>query len=99
MKTLTNVSELTKEAIGDLYFQSLGNIQTRKMHVRLQENRGGPTPVAPSVHDIELDVPSWYAGILSIASGLDPGVDLPPVKEVVGYITANFERAKAAIAA
>jgi hypothetical protein len=96
---ITNVSELTKEGIGDLYFQSLGNIETRKMHAGLVTARSGPTPVAPVIHDVELDFKCWYAGLLSLARAIDTGVDLPPTQEMVGFIVQNFERAKTAIAA
>ena len=98
-KILTNVSELTKEGIGDLYFLSLSNIETRKMHVGLMGKREGPTPVGPSVHDLKPDCTCWYSGLISLAHALDPGVILPPAEEVVSYLVQNFERAKTAIAA
>jgi hypothetical protein len=98
-KTLTNISELTKEEIGDLYLLSLGNIETRKMHTGLATARSGPTPVPPSVHEFELDFKCWYAGLLSLANAIDPGVNLPPTQTMVGYIAQNFDRAKTAIAA
>jgi hypothetical protein len=99
VKTLTNVSELTKETIADLYFLSLGNIEQRKMHTGLAGKRDGPALIPPSVHDLELDFKCWYSGLSSLAHGIDPGVDLPPTQAMVGYITSNFERAKTAIAA
>jgi hypothetical protein len=97
--TITNVSELTKEGIGDLYFKSLGNIETRKMHSGLATARSGPTPVAPVIHDVELDFKCWYSGLLSLARAIDPGVELVPAQEMTGFIVQNFERAKTAIAA
>jgi hypothetical protein len=99
VKTLTNVSDLTKESIADLYFLSLGNIETRKMHTGLSGKRDGPTPIPPSVHDLELDFKCWYSGLTSLANAIDAGVDLPPPGNMVGYIAQNFERAKTAIAA
>jgi hypothetical protein len=98
-RTLTNISELTKEEIGDLYFQSLGNAESRKLHMGLANARSGPTPVAPSVHEFEIDFKCWYAGLLSLAHAIDPGVNLPPTQIMVGYIAQNFDRAKTAVAA
>jgi hypothetical protein len=98
-KVSTNMSELTKEVIGELYIVSIGNPETRKMHTRLAEARSGPTPVAPSVHDAELDFKCWYSGLQSLAHAIDPGVDLPPTQNMVGFITQNFERVKSSIAA
>src|SRR6202051_3494056 len=91
---LTTPSELTKEGIADLYFLSIGNIESRKMHTGLSGKRDGPTLVAPSIHDVELDFKCWYSGLLSLANAMDPGVDLPPPLEMNGYIVQNFERAK-----
>lgn len=98
---ITNVSNLTKESIADLYFQSLGNTETRKKHnmALLSEARGAPTRIAPSVHDLEIDFTCWYGGLESLASAIDPGVDLPALEEMVGYISQNFERARTAVAA
>jgi hypothetical protein len=96
---ISNLSELGKEDIGDLYFLSLGNREMRKNHIRLVEATARPGPQNPSVHDLELDFTSWYGGVQSLAAGIEPGVALPGLKECVGYITQNFERAKTAIAA
>jgi hypothetical protein len=98
-KTLTNISELTKEEIGDLYFLSLGTSESRKMHMGLVGARSGPTPVAPSVHDLEIDFKCWYSGLISLAHAIDPGVNLPPTQNMVGYIAQNFDKAKTALAA
>jgi hypothetical protein len=100
-KILTNVSNLTKESIAELYFLSLGEPQTRKLHnmALLTESRGGLARIPPSVHDTEIDFTCWYGGVTSVAQGIDPGVDLPPLKEMVGFITNNFEKVKTAIAA
>jgi len=97
--TLTNVSELTKEGIGDLYFLSLGNMESRKMHTGLSGKRDGPTPIPPSVHEFELDFKCWYSGLTSLAHAIDPGVALPPTQVMIGYIVQNLDRAKTAIAA
>jgi hypothetical protein len=97
--TLTNVAELTKEEIGDLYFLSLGKSESRKLHMGLANSRSGPTPVAPSVHEFELDFKCWYCGILDLVAAIDPGARLPPAQIMVGYIVQNFERAKTAIVA
>lgn len=98
-KVSANLSELTKEVIGDLYFQSLGNPESRKMHIRLNEARSGPTQITPSVHDAEIDFKCWYSGLLSLANAIDPGLDLPPAQNMVGYIAQNFDRVKTSIAA
>lgn len=101
MRILNEVSELTKDGIADLYFQSLGNIRTRGTHVLLKpkiSEAAVPTP-PPSVHDLEIDFTSWYGGVLSLAHGMNPGIELPSTREMALHITENFERAKAAIAA
>ena len=100
MKTLNDLSELRQDGIADLYFLSLGNSKTRGSHVLLKPKitEAAPAP-APSIHDVELDFTAWYGGLLSLANGLDPGIDLPSPREMVGVITKGFERAKAAIAA
>ncbi len=100
LKTLNNVSELTKEWLADFYFESLENRETKKLIHPSLFRSGGPTPVTPSVHEAAMDVATWYGGVRSICLGLDPGVDLPPIKEMIEYITQNkFERVKTAIAA
>jgi hypothetical protein len=96
-----NVSELTKEVIGGLYLESLANTKTRVTHVSLKPrllDANAPMPI-PSVHDISMDFTSWFGGLLSLANAIDPGCELPPIKELIGYVTQNFERAKAAVAA
>ena len=98
-KIINSVGDLTKEEIGSLYFLSIGNKETRKMHAGLLGARSGPTPVAPSTHDMEIDFTCWYGGILSLANALDPGVSLPPTQVMLGYITQNFEKVTTAIAA
>src|SRR3982074_3812428 len=98
---ITNVSNLTRESIAELYFQSLGEPQTRKLHnmTLLSESRGGLARVPPSIHDTEIDFTCWYGGVTSVAEAIDPGVDLPPLKETVTFITNNFEKVKTAVAA
>jgi hypothetical protein len=101
MKTLNELSELTQDGIADLYFQSLGNPKTRGSHVLLKPKiteAAVPTP-EPSVHDIEMDFTSWYGGLLSLANGIDPGIDLPTPRAMASVIIKGFERAKAALAA
>jgi len=100
-KNLTDLSELTKDVIADLYFRSLGNIETRKNHVLLlpkiaEANLKAPPP---SVHDIEKDFTAWYGGVLSLTRELDPDTHLPPTNQMVAFIGQNFDRAKQAIAA
>ena len=97
--TVNDVSQLTKEAIGDLYFRSLGNNETRTMHNPLLVSKGGPQGRSPTPGDLTLDFTCWYGGVISCANVIDPGVALPALKEMVGYINQNFERAKTAIAA
>ena len=100
---ITNVSNLTKESIADLYFLSLGTPQTRKLHnmTLLAESRGNPTRISPSVHETETDFTCWYGGLQALAQALDPGVEIPVLKEMVSYITQgqNFDKVKTAVAA
>jgi hypothetical protein len=94
-----NVSELTKEGIADLYFRSLGSTNTRRMHTQLY--RSGSAPV-PTQLDIEHDFTSWYGGMIALAQTIDPGVELPAVKEMCAFVATNatnFDRAKSLIAA
>ena len=100
-KTLTDLSELTKEKIADLYFASLGNSDTRKNHVLLLPKiaEANVTAPIPSVHDIEMDFRAWYGGFLSLGRAFDPGTVLVPTNQMVGYIGQNFDKAKQAIAA
>lgn len=100
-KILTNVSNLTKESIADLYFQSLGEPQTRKLHnmALLTESRGGLARIPPSVHDTEIDFTCWYGGLLALAQAIDPGMEVTPLKEMLTFITNNFEKVKTAVAA
>jgi hypothetical protein len=98
--TITNVSELTKEIIADLYFRSLGNPDSRRNnHAGLTGARTGPSAVAPSVHDIEMDFGCWYGGLLSLAYALDDDSKLPKTTEMTSYISPQFDRVKSAIAA
>jgi len=101
MTKLTNVSELTNETIVDLYFRSLGNTEERKNHVLLTPAHGisGASPPTTSVQDVEKDFTCWYGGVITLARTLDPGVELPPTKNMIALITSQFERAKKAIAA
>jgi hypothetical protein len=89
-----DVSTITVEDIGEGYFRSLGNVQTRKHHVLL----GGATPALP-LQVIQNDFSTWYAGFCALARMLNAGVNLPPTTEMFGYIAENFDRARAAIAA
>jgi hypothetical protein len=102
-KIVTNVSELTKELIAEMYFNSLGNREMRPSHVPLIEASGGGGPgrawTKPPDDVINRDFAGWYGGLTSLAHGIDPGVALPTLKECAGYVTQNFERAKTAIAA
>jgi hypothetical protein len=102
-KTVINVSSITKGEIADLYFLSLGNVESRKNHILLSRPRAGPqtTPgqASPSVQDMEADFTCWYGGLQSIAEAVDPGVVLPPTKEMIGLITPQWERAKTQLAA
>jgi len=102
--TMTNLTELTKDKIGNLYFLSVENRETKGKFHFLGETRsgnisgpaGGRSPTPP---EIEADVACWYGGMSSLAHALDPGVTLPPLKEIIGYINQNFERVKTAAAA
>ncbi len=99
-KTISNVSELNKEFIGEMYIRSLSNPETRKLHPGLSGKRDGPSQVGLSVHELAIDFTGWYSGVFSTAHALDTRVDLPPVAEMVTYITQQkFEPAKNAIAA
>lgn len=49
--------------------------------------------------DIEMDVASWYGGVLSLTQMIDPGVAMPTTEEMVEHILQKVERARAAIAA
>src|SRR5258708_6621756 len=97
-KTGNDLKQLTKEEIGELYFQSLGNHATRKNHVLLIGG-GNPTTTPPQSKAIENDCMTWYAGVVAFGKWVDPGTELPPTQEVVAYISKNFERARSAIAA
>jgi hypothetical protein len=98
--TNTNVSQLTKDAIADLYFQSLGAAGTKKNHSGLQPtSRSGTLKTPWGAAELGEDFGCWYDGFLGCAKVADPGADLPPMAEMGNYITHNFERAKAAIAA
>jgi hypothetical protein len=105
MGPTATVAELTKEKIGDLYFRSLEDTLTRKNHVLLRLDGGGgiKTGTAPheptSPNDVRADFTSWYGGILALAQMIDPGTTLPQTQTMVDYVTKNFDRAKAAIAA
>lgn len=96
---LTSVSALTKQGIADLYFGSLGNIDTRKNHVLLQPPGIAATASPPNAHDLEMDFTAWYGGVLALAHTIDSGVELPRTKEMCQFIAPQFERAKGAIAA
>ena len=96
----TNVSELTKQGIADLYFQSVGNIDTRKSHILLQPPGITSATSPPSAHDLEMDFTCWYGGVLALAHTIDAGVELPRTKEMCQFIAPQgLERVKGAIAA
>jgi hypothetical protein len=97
----TSLQNLTQDVVAELYFGSLGNVKTRISHVLLKPKIGEaavPTPV-PSGHDVEIDFTSWYGGLCALAHGLDPGIDLPSLREMLEVIGRGLERAKSAIAA
>ena len=96
---ITNVSELTKDEIANLYFRSLGNTEMRKSHLSLWPPGVNRVPMSPSTQDVEIDFTCWYGGLLSLAYGIDPGVVLPTMKEMCQFIGPQFDRAKTAIAA
>jgi hypothetical protein len=100
-KTLTDLADLTKDMIVDLYFQSLQNTEWRKSHVLLTPKiaQANVTAPIPSVHDIEMDFTAWYGGLTSLARAFDPGTSLYPVNQMFTLISQNFERVKQAIAA
>jgi hypothetical protein len=100
-KTLTDLSDLTKEMIVDLYFRSLQNSAWRKNHVLLTPKTPQAdviTPI-PSVHDIEMDFTAWYGGVLSLGHALEPETTLPTTNQMLPLIGQNFDRVKQAIAA
>lgn len=98
--TLQQVSSLTKQGIADLYFGSVGNIDTRKNHVLLQPTGIASTASPPNAHDLENDFTGWYGGVLSLAHAIDPGVEMPRTKEMCQFIAPQgLERVKGAIAA
>jgi hypothetical protein len=96
--TVTNVSNLTKETIADLYFASLKTPEMRESHSLIYPGGANRVP-SPSTHDVGLDFKGWYGGLQSLAQSIDPGCALPGLKEMAGYINQNFDRAKDAIAA
>jgi hypothetical protein len=89
-----DVSTLTTEDIGEGYFRSLSNVQTRKNHVLLS----GVQPALP-LNVIQNDFSTWYAGFCSLARMLNAQVNLPPIQEMIAYVGENFDRARAALAA
>jgi hypothetical protein len=96
-KSISNVSELNKETIGEMYIRSLSNPETRKLHPGLK--RDGPQG-SLSTPELERDFTGWYGGLFSLCHALDPGVDLPPAPEMVQYITQQkIKPVKQAIAA
>jgi hypothetical protein len=95
-KTLNNLSELTKEGIGDLYSWVLVNPEMKECRVGLNPIGAVLAPV-PSAHDIEQNFRSWYRGVLSFSQMIDPGVELPTTEEMVGFISQKFDQARAAI--
>jgi hypothetical protein len=100
---LPSVGELTKETISDLYFRSLTNVEARKNHVgltpKLVEGASPPGNVHLTAEQIGRDFTAWYGGMISCAQALDPGVDLPPTKEMIALITTQGDRANKAMAA
>lgn len=101
--TTMKVSELTKEKIGDLYFDSLKNNLTRSNHILLGLDGSKATPGVPNVkpapNDVRADFTAWYGGFITLAQMIDPGAALPPTHTMIEFVNHNFERAKEAIAA
>jgi hypothetical protein len=104
------ISDFNKEKIAELYFGSLENNLTRKNHVLLGlEVIGNSTanpkqtsipPHPPTPNDVRADFTAWYGGFLTLAQMIDPGGGtLPTTETMTDYVSKNFDRAKAAIAA
>jgi len=85
-------TKLTVETIGESYFASLNEANT-KLHT-LKENSRLTSP------DIKQDVCLWYAGYKSSVRALPQGnaIPLPSVEEIVSFVNENFD-VKAKIAA
>jgi hypothetical protein len=94
---IDKVKNLRVEHLGELYFRSLGNATTKQNHIELASL--SPRGTMPTAELIERDVRSWYSGVHSIATDIDPNVTIPDVDDVVEWITTNFEKSRGAIAA
>jgi hypothetical protein len=91
-KPFNKVGELTREEIADLFFKSLGNLETRKTHVML-------STATNTREEIGNDFKSWYGGVVSIVRAIEPDAALPGVADMVNFVTQNPDRVRAAIAA
>jgi hypothetical protein len=92
--TTLNLTKLTKEELGALWFLSIENIETRRAHVLLPAP-GNP----PNTREIEQDVGLWYQGVCSIVKTIEPTAVMPAFREMVGYIAGQAQRVKETIAA
>jgi hypothetical protein len=98
---ITEVGQLaSKEMIAELYFKSLGNIETRKSHLALVPALvSGGSPPAPTASDMQKDFTAWYGGLTSLAQAIDPAVALPDIRDMNGLINSQLDRGKKALAA
>ncbi|MGD0958120.1 MAG: hypothetical protein ABR953_15010 [Candidatus Acidiferrales bacterium] len=69
-KTAFNLAGATREECCNLYLQSLGNPETRRMHPLI------PTGTI-TVEDLKIDFKTWYGGVLALARAIDPDVGSP----------------------
>lgn len=92
-RTLTNISEQTTKSMADDFFTSLKNPTTRGLHLLGTESTEHVPPIpkiAPQKHEVAKDVKGWYAGCVTYANLIDPGVELPPVNEVIDLIWMQY---------